>query len=94
METTFWTSDAFIDGAVKLPVRETTAELAWSAAGESGRRVRDIEQRDYDSSDNQPRSFHNDHLVSGVKPRERTFSRHVRLRFFNLAVSRFRSSSK
>jgi len=47
MKSTTWTSDAFIDGAVKLPVRETATELARCATGESVRRVRDIAKRDY-----------------------------------------------
>jgi hypothetical protein len=48
VKSTIWTSDAFIDGAVKLPVRETATELAWCAAGKSVRRVRDIAKRGYD----------------------------------------------
>jgi hypothetical protein len=58
MKSTIWTSGASIDGAVKLPVRETATELARCAAGESVRRVRDIAQRDYGSND-QPINLHN-----------------------------------
>jgi hypothetical protein len=47
MKSTTWTSDAFIDGDVKLPVRETATKLARCATGESVRRVRDIAKRDY-----------------------------------------------
>jgi hypothetical protein len=50
-------------GAVKLPVRETATELARRATGESVRRVRDIAQRGYDSSNDQPIYLHNDHLI-------------------------------
>jgi hypothetical protein len=66
MKSTIWTSDAFIDGAVKLPVRETATELARCATGESVRRVRDIAQRSYDSSNDQPTYLHDDYLVGEV----------------------------
>ena len=65
MKSTIWTSDAFIDGAVKLPVRETATELARCATGDSVRRVRDVAQRDYGSND-QPSYLHNGYLVSGL----------------------------
>jgi hypothetical protein len=66
VESTIWTSDILIDGAVKLPVRETATELARCATGESVRRVRDIVQRGYDSSNLQPIYLHNDYLVGEV----------------------------
>ena len=54
MKSTTWTSDAFIDGAVKLPVRETATKLARCATGESVRRVRDIAQRGYNRGNDEP----------------------------------------
>ena len=67
VEPTIWTSDVLIDGVVKLPVRETATELTRCATGESVRRVRDIAQRGYDSSNDEPRYLHSGyHLVGEV----------------------------
>jgi hypothetical protein len=67
VEPTIWTSDVLIDGVVKLPVRETATELTRCATGESVRRVRDIAQRGYDSSNDEPRYLHSGyHLVGKV----------------------------
>jgi hypothetical protein len=66
VESAIWSSGALINGGVKLPVRETTTELTWCAAGESVRRVRDIAQCGYDGSNDQPEYLHNDYLVGEV----------------------------